>query len=632
MQSPLKSRLMQSDGENRILAGPGSFRPYIPAVVVCICALILTVGGFLIVRSNYQKAAQAEFDQAAQERVAAIHRSFREKLLILSHLHSMYSLFSRTPGPEFRAFVRPFESELAGLRALQWVTRVTDKDRSRFVQHMRSQGFTGYEITERGKQGKMVRAARRAEYYPILPIDRHDANELATGFDLASEPIRRQALERARDTGEITASARVRLLEERQPGIYGFLMFAPIYNSGPPPQTVQARRERIRGFIIAVFRFRDAIESALEVLEPREMDITLRDLSAPAGSQLLYTHSPRSATGSAVPPLGFGFKPAAYTRTIKVGGRTWSITSTPAVDFISESEQSIEWLVLIAGLAFSILLTVYLVVTTRHTEEMILAKNALVEARNELELRVEERTRDLQQAQEELVKRSRLATLGQLTATVSHELRNPLGTALTSLDFIRQQLQDRLTDSGIEAAVERLARSIQRCDRIIDELLDYTRLRTRSLNVIELDEFLMEYLHEHQIPSDVTLTRTLNAAGVKVAIDADLFSRALINIIDNACQAMHENTGTRELHLFTERTNGHCRVIVRDNGPGMQQETRDKLFEPLYSTKTYGVGLGMAIVKQIMEQLGGRVSVQSEPRRGTAVSLWLPVINQAAGD
>lgn len=614
-------------GKSRLM-----LKPYLPAIIVFIGAVSLTTGGFLIARSNYRKTAQIEFDQAAQERVAAIQRSFRDKFLILASMHSMYSVIAGTPGLEFRAFVMPFESELEGLQALQWVARVKDSDRDSFEAKIRYDGFAGYEITEKRKRGIMVRAARRAEYYPIYPIGDLDAGELSTGFDMASDPVRRQALELARDSGNTVATARVRLIQEQEQGLYGFLMFAPVYKGAIPPATIPARRESIRGFIIAVFRFRDIVESALEVLEPKGIDITLSDLSATGKAQWLYTHYSRTRTAANDDDqAGPGFRPVDYSKTFIVGGRSWSITNSPAPHFMESRKQSIEWLILVTGMAFSVLLVIYLVVTTKHAEEMRVSEIALLQARNDLELRVEERTRDLELAQEELIKQGRLATLGQLTATVSHELRNPLATALTSLDLLKQQLGGMEQNKSIDSAVKRLVRAIRRCDRIIDELLDYTRLRIRTRNVIELDKFVVEYLSEHQLDNSVSLSQHLDAAGVRVEVDEELLSRALINIVDNACQAMKENKDEMKINLGTEKTGTQCRIMVRDNGPGMTREIRDKLFEPLYSTKAYGVGLGMAIVKQILEQLGGHVEVKSEPGQGTEISLWLPVINQAEG-
>ena len=406
-------------------------------------------------------------------------------------------------------------------------------------------------------------------------------------------------------------------------------MFAPVYTSVMPPVSVAERRAEIRGFIIAVFRFRDIIESALEVLEPEGIDLVLRDLSAPANDQVLYRHAARIRTNSvAGKHFWNGFQPGDYEKSFVVGGRSWTITESPDPYFMHSRQDSVEWLVLLTGLAISLLLPAYLVVTARQAERMRQTEIALLQARSELEQRVEERTRDLNLAQEELIKQGRLATLGQLTATVSHELRNPL--ALTTVEVVRQQLRATGLDRNIDTAIGRLVRAIERCDRIIDELLDYTRLRVRTMDVTGIDGFLDGYLVEHPVPADIILQKNLTAGAAQVEIDRELLNRVLLNIIDNACQAMVDNKGDKRLTLMSAVIDGHCRITVKDNGPGMTAKIRGKIFEPLYSTKAYGVGLGMAIVKQIMEQLGGYITVESEPGQGAEISLWLPLARPAS--
>ena len=115
-----------------------------------------------------------------------------------------------------------------------------------------------------------------------------------------------------------------------------------------------------------------------------------------------------------------------------------------------------------------------------------------------------------------------------------------------------------------------------------------------------------------------------------VPLDKDRFRRAIINVFDNACQAMigegTEDAGTNDLAL-TVRTQKHddrVEVIFEDTGPGISPDVYENIFEPLFSTKGFGVGLGLPVVKQIMEQHGGGIEIESEKGRGTRVCLWLP--------
>jgi len=246
-----------------------------------------------------------------------------------------------------------------------------------------------------------------------------------------------------------------------------------------------------------------------------------------------------------------------------------------------------------------------------------------------LERRVEERTTELRAAQEDLLRAERLATLGQLTATVSHELRNPLAAAKTSTLVIKQRLDG--ADDKVTAALGRIERGITRCDRIVDELLDFTRVAVVDLEPTALDPWLAEVIAEQNLPDEVTLHREFGVGEATVPIDPDRLRRAVINVLENACQAMiggqtsgpdgAGNAGI--LTVRTRRRDGRIEIDVVDTGPGIPDDARARVFEPLFSTKSFGVGLGLPVVKQIMEQHDGGIDIEAAPGGGTLVRLWL---------
>ncbi len=241
-----------------------------------------------------------------------------------------------------------------------------------------------------------------------------------------------------------------------------------------------------------------------------------------------------------------------------------------------------------------------------------------------LESRVEERTAELKSVQLELVKRERLATLGQLTAIVSHELRNPLGSIRSSTYTIAMKLKDK--GLGVEKALDRIERSIIRCDNIIGELLEYTRNQPLSLRCIDFDLWLSELLEELLLPNGIQLVHKSNAPG-KVNLDPDRFRRVIINLFDNAIQAIQEqddsNVSENYLMISTSKLNGKLELVIEDTGVGIDAEGLSKVFEPLYSTKGFGAGLGLSIVKQIVEQHGGNIEVSSAPGRGARFEIGL---------
>ncbi len=222
--------------------------------------------------------------------------------------------------------------------------------------------------------------------------------------------------------------------------------------------------------------------------------------------------------------------------------------------------------------------------------------------------------------QEALVRQERLATLGQVTATVSHELRNPLGAIRISFFVIGQRLRDK--GLGIEPALERIERSITRCENIINDLLDYSRDRPMQRCPTEIDPWLASLLEKYELPAGIVLCRRL-AAAAAVALDREHFRRCMLNLLNNACQAMDGAAG--RLTVASGVEDGRLAIRVADTGCGIPSDQLPQIFAPLFSTKNFGVGLGLPLVKQIVSGHEGSVEVQSQPGQGTTVTLWLPV-------
>jgi PAS domain S-box-containing protein len=231
------------------------------------------------------------------------------------------------------------------------------------------------------------------------------------------------------------------------------------------------------------------------------------------------------------------------------------------------------------------------------------------ELNERLERRVEERTSELRAAQEELVRKERLAALGQLTGTVSHELRNPLGALRAAVATIKKLTAGE--QPMVTSTVAIIDRSITRCDNIIADLLDYSRGDCAALAPTALDSWLGEVLDEYPLPPWLEMSREIET-GARAMVDRERLRRVLINLMDNACQAMagaadrEPAPGDHRLRVTARRAGEAVEISVADTGPGIAPEDREKVFEPLYSTKAFGVGLGLSIVKQIVGQHGGR--------------------------
>lgn len=227
-------------------------------------------------------------------------------------------------------------------------------------------------------------------------------------------------------------------------------------------------------------------------------------------------------------------------------------------------------------------------------------------------------------AEAELLKKERLSVLGQLTATVAHELRNPLSAIRNTLFTLKE-----ITGSGskLDRPIARMERSIERCDRIIGDLLEYARNRDLRRAEVTFDAWLAETLAEHPLPAGIRLVAELRAGSAAVPLDPDRIRRVVINLVDNAAQALAERPPGADSRI-TVRTaidGDQLELAVEDTGPGISPENLSRIFEPLFSTKSFGTGLGLATVRQIITQHDGRIGVRSEVGAGTAFTVRLPL-------
>ncbi len=234
---------------------------------------------------------------------------------------------------------------------------------------------------------------------------------------------------------------------------------------------------------------------------------------------------------------------------------------------------------------------------------------------------------DLQHANKSLIKQERLATLGELTATVSHELRNPLGIISASFFSIQRELADS-DDLRVKRMLERGSRGVQRCDRIIEELLSFTRATTLRPERTMMDRWLREELATYAFDEDILVVTDLQP-DVQVAVDRQALYQCLVNLLNNACDALRESDSeNKRIRIVLKRENTAILLSIHDSGPGIDSDTQKQLFEPLFSTKGFGTGLGLALVQKLITLHGGRIAITSEPGKGTTATLTIPATDQ----
>ncbi len=258
------------------------------------------------------------------------------------------------------------------------------------------------------------------------------------------------------------------------------------------------------------------------------------------------------------------------------------------------------------------------------------AERKLAQYSEHLEELVSERTRELRDAQEQLVRQERLAALGQLAGGIGHELRNPLGVISNAVYFLKAAQPD--ANDKVREYLQIIENETRTSDKIITDLLDFTRIKSVDREAVSVSELIRQTLERFPVPPIVDVTIEIADDLPQVFVDPRQMIQVLGNLIVNACQAMATSGVPKggQLSLHSNAQNDMINIIVKDNGVGIPLENMPKLFEPLFTTKTKGIGLGLAVSKKLIEANGGRIEVESEPGKGSSFSVYLPIYEEPA--
>jgi two-component system NtrC family sensor kinase len=260
-------------------------------------------------------------------------------------------------------------------------------------------------------------------------------------------------------------------------------------------------------------------------------------------------------------------------------------------------------------------------------------RQALLET---LEQQVEDRTAALKEAQAQLVQSEKLSSLGRLAASIAHEINNPLAGILTYAKLIIRMLDAERVDEPTRAAsvkhLKLVQRETERCTAIVRNLLDFARQRPLSLNDTDVSAILDEAvsLVGHQAAlKGLTISKSCTPVP-RIKADAGQLRQAIVNLVLNGFEAM-QSGGTLTLRCGVAAGGKHVEVTCQDTGVGIPPDRLAKVFDPFFSTKEMGTGLGLSVVYGIVERHGGTIDISSEVGKGTTVVVRLPANGRAQG-
>lgn len=337
---------------------------YAMVIIVVSVGLLLSFSAFLIVRRLEIQRLRTELQFHAQGHVNAVEKEIDRDFSAIRSLRAFFKNSNVVSRDDFRTLTYDILPYNPAFQALEWIPRVLRAQRNEYERDARLDGFKDFRITERGDRGEMIRAGEKDEYFPAYFVEPYKGNETALGYDLASNPTRKAVLEKACDTGQMTATARIPLVRETGKQ-YGFVVFLPVYRKNTWTDTIELRRKNLIGFLAGVYRAGAIMRDAFPT--PDRMTVHLYDISSPRGENLLYAYPTQtgSSPDQTAPQNGF-----EISHQLTVADRKWQLVCDFAPDFAGHLPMATAWGVLAAGLLLTCLLGVYLTTNIKRTGQI----------------------------------------------------------------------------------------------------------------------------------------------------------------------------------------------------------------------------------------------------------------------
>ena len=352
---------------------------------------------------------------------------------------------------------------------------------------------------------------------------------------------------------------------------------------------------------VAATRFEKETSEALGILlELEQTAIDLFEGGFPADSANMFG-SPRYVTN----------------KTILVDGTNRLLSDIDAEAQAAEKSSRLRSLLLIfGGLAFSGLGFIW--IWRRLNAALIKAEISFVETDQKYHAKLAETNK-------QLIKNSNIEQLGLFTATIAHELRNPLGAVRTSAFLIQRMINS--SDTKIAKAFQRINHGVERCDALVGHMLQYSKSYDMQPKRQCFDDWLERAIRdmEPRIPKNIDVHCDLGTGAEPIEFDQERMSLALTNVLSNSILSFGDVTHNEKntIVVLSRKRQDRIDIEISDNGSGIASEVLPNVFHPFFTTRSFGAGLGLATVKNILEQHKGGIAIESTEGQGTKVSLWL---------
>jgi len=347
--------------------------------VPLLLTLSVVVSVFLYVRESESDRQKQEFEIEASRMVLAIQQRFDLQSEMLRNLERFFASTDHVSRTDFQSFVGSTLERENTIIAVDWAPLIMHSERTNFEARLRKEADASFNIKQRSEAGPLAPASTREFYLPVEFVEPFLVNKPALGFDLLSEPARRVAIERARDTGKMSTSAPVSIIStDRAKNVTGCLIFAPVYTRHMSISTLEERRAAFKGIVLSVLHVDDLIRHVFDDNMRKQIQFRLRDLNSAADKAVVYDTLEKNQTGT------------AFRSTILFGDHEFEFTAQPSTAYWQLHRSWSAWATLIGGLFFTSLVSIYL---------LVVSGNAF-----HVEHKVQQRTLELQASKEELIR------------------------------------------------------------------------------------------------------------------------------------------------------------------------------------------------------------------------------------
>ncbi|CAN5675880.1 hypothetical protein BH18ACI1_BH18ACI1_03450 [soil metagenome] len=589
--------------------------------LILLVSILITIG----VTYNFYQSAKSKDSIRFNNEVSRIQLSVENRIglyiALLKGGRGFIESTAKLNRQSFSNYVKSLELDknYVGMLGIGYNKVLLPDEREALIKQMRAEGYSDFRIFPE---------TERAVYQTIIYLEPlNERNEKAIGYDMSTEENRRDALNRAKDTGDPAASAKVLLLQENEQENEsdkqaGFLIYLPIYKNGKIPLNLEERRQNLTGYIYSPFRAGDFLDQVRE--KTSSSDIAVKIYDGQLKPENLMAQTASNATASFINTVEENY---SAQKNLDVAGRNWIIKYDALPSFAAES--SVGWtpLILLSGIIFSFLLfgMTYWEASARAKLQTTAAELFELEKQKQTLLEKEQTAR--------LSAENANKTKDEFIAVVSHELRTPLNAIA---GWARILKTDNVSANTKNLALEKIDKNLRLQTHLVEELLDYSQIISGNINVEgkkvifpDVFECSCREIEEKAREKSIEFIKDNQLNGHTILGDEDKVKIVIHNLLSNAVKFTHSG-GKVEASVMQEGDN--IQIIIKDNGQGISPEFLPHIFDRFNqadnsSTRNYGgLGLGLAITNHIVKLHNGTIKAQSEGKgKGSVFVVKFPV-------